>query len=163
MLRVAIDEQGLLQQEAPGTTATVSIEFPGDTPACLLADRAALFSAATIAGSADLAETLGLAFGNLRWDVEEDLSHLVGDVVARRSLQLAGRIAGAGLEGASKLAFAVAEYLTAEAAEIAGRKEIEGFCDQVDRSVTTSRAWKSGWHVWKRAARRLEQKRAASL
>ena len=132
LLRVAIDEQGLLQQEAPGTTATVSIELPGDTPARLLADRAALFSAATIAGSADLAQTLGLVFGNLRWDVEEDLSHLVGDVVARRSLQLAGRIAGWHWQGANKLAFAVAEYLTAEAAEIAGRKEVEGFCDQVD-------------------------------
>ena len=131
-LRVGIDEQGLVQQDASATSATVSIELPADTPARLLGDRSALFSAATIAGSADLAQTIGLVFGNLRWDVEEDLSHLVGDVVARRGLQLAGRVAHWHWQGASKLASAITEYLTEEAAEITGRRAIEGFCDEVD-------------------------------
>jgi len=132
LLRVVIDEHGLLQQDAPGMSPTVSIELPGDTPARLLGDRATLFSAATIAGSADLAQTLGLVFGNLRWDIEEDLSHLVGDIVARRGLQLAGQVARWHWQAASKLAAAVTEYLTDEAAEIAHRREVEPFCDQVD-------------------------------
>jgi len=132
LLRVAIDEDGLLQQDASTASATVRIELPADTPARLLGDRSALFSAATIAGSADLAQTLGLVFGNLRWDVEDDLSHLVGDVVARRGLQLAGRVARWHWQGANKLASAVTEYLTEEVGEIASRREVARFCDQVD-------------------------------
>jgi ubiquinone biosynthesis protein UbiJ len=62
---------------------------------------------------------------------KQDLSHLVGDVLARRSLQLAGRIAGWHWQaGEQTWRFAVAEYLTEEAAEIAGRKEVEGFCER---------------------------------
>ncbi|MEF8752951.1 MAG: hypothetical protein V5B60_03255 [Accumulibacter sp.] len=131
-LRVVIDEHGLLQRDAAGTSPTVSIELPADTPARLLGDRAAVFSAATIAGSADLAQTLGQVFGNLRWDIEEDLSQLVGDIAARRGLQLAGHVARWHWQAANRLAGAVAEYLTEEAAEIANRRDIHGFCEQVD-------------------------------
>jgi ubiquinone biosynthesis protein UbiJ len=131
-LRVVIDERGLLQRALPGTGTTVRIELPSDTPARVLGDRAALFSAATIAGSADLAQTLGQVFGNLRWDVEDDLSQIVGDIAARRGLQIAGHVARWHGQAASGLAAAVAEYLTEEAAEIANRRAIHGFCDQVD-------------------------------
>ncbi|MCM8612370.1 hypothetical protein [Accumulibacter sp.] len=137
-LRVVIDERGLLQRDAAGTSATVatvatvSIELPADTPARLLGDRAAVFAAATIAGSADLAQTLSQVFGNLRWDIEEDLSQLVGDIAARRGLQLAGHVARWHWQATSRLAGAVAEYLTEEAAEIASRRDIQGFCDEVD-------------------------------
>ncbi|EXI71380.1 MAG TPA: hypothetical protein PK440_03280 [Candidatus Accumulibacter phosphatis] len=132
LLRVAIDEQGLLRRSPPGTTMTVRIELPSDAPARLLGDRATLFSAATIAGSADLAETLGLVFRNLHWDVEEDLSQVFGDIVARRGLQLGRQVARWHWQGANRLAAAVAEYLTEEQPEVAHRRDVEHFCGDVD-------------------------------
>jgi hypothetical protein len=65
-------------QQAPGDGQH---RLPDDAP-LIRADRSAsLFSAATISGSADLAETLGFVFRNLRWDIEHDLSRVLGDIV----------------------------------------------------------------------------------
>lgn len=131
-LLVKISENGLLESAEDDTPADVSIGLPDDAPARALIDTASLFSSATISGSADLAETLGFVFRNLRWDFEHDLSQLLGDVVARRGLQLAMRVARWQLLSARNLAFGVAEYLTEEDATIARRPDVERFCLEVD-------------------------------
>lgn len=127
-----ISEAGLLESAAPGTPAAVSIGLPEDAPARALVDSASLFSSATISGSADFAETLGFVFRNLRWDVEQDLSALFGDIVARRGLQLAKDLARWQFQGARRLALGVAEYLTEEEAVIVRRRDVDSFCAAVD-------------------------------
>ncbi len=129
---VRISDAGLFEMAEPGTPATVSIGLPDDAPARALIDSASLSSLATISGSADLAETLGFVARNLRWDVEHDLSRLLGDVLARRGLQLARNLAGWQIHGVRNLALGVAEYLTEEDAAIARRRDIESFCAEVD-------------------------------
>lgn len=129
---VRISEEGLLEVADANTPPTVSIILPADSPVRALTDSASLLSAATISGSADLAETLGFLYRNLRWDIEEDLSQVLGDVVARRAVQLMGRLARWQVSGARNFALSVTEYLTEEAPAIARRQDIERFCAEVD-------------------------------
>ena len=68
----------------------------------------------------------------MRWDIEEDLSQVVGDIVARRAVQLMGRLARWQVAGARNFALSVTEYLTEEAPAIARRQDIERFCAEVD-------------------------------
>ena len=131
-LLVRIGDEGLLEAGAAGTPATVSITLPGDAPALALTDKASLLSSATISGSADLAETLGFVFRHLRWDIEHDLSQVLGDVLARRSLQFAKHLGQWQLVAARKLATGVSEYLTEENAAIVRRREIEKFSHEVE-------------------------------
>ncbi len=129
---VRISEEGLLEVADANTPPPVSIILPADSPVRALTDSASLLSAATISGSADLAETLGFLYRNLRWDIEEDLSQVVGDIVARRAVQLMGRLARWQVSGARNFALSVTEYLTEEAPAIARRQDIERFCAEVD-------------------------------
>ncbi|MBL8393270.1 MAG: hypothetical protein JNK99_00765 [Candidatus Accumulibacter sp.] len=132
LLLLTISEQGLLEIAGKGTTETVGIRLPDDAPVRLMTDRESLFSGTTISGSADLAETFGLVFRNLRWDVEDDMARLVGDIAARRGLQLTRQLAYWQLLAVSKLALGLTEYLTEESAAIAHRRDVERFCSEVD-------------------------------
>lgn len=130
---ITIGETGLLEGGGDLTqSASVSVTLPVDAPARLLVDRASLFSSATIAGSVELAETLGFVFRNLRWDVEYDLSQIVGDILARRGVQFARQFVDWQRRSAERLALATADYLTGEAATVARRSEVEAFCSEVD-------------------------------
>ncbi|WP_313952462.1 hypothetical protein [Accumulibacter sp.] len=132
VLPIRIAASGWLEPADLASPATVSIRLPDDAPARFLTDRASLFSSATVSGSAELAETLGFVFRGLRWDVEDDLSQFVGDIVARRALQLATRLARWQAQSATSLAFSVAEYLTEEDLAIAPRRALERFSSEVD-------------------------------
>lgn len=128
-----IGEYGLLEERAdPDSAATVSIALPRDTPVRLLTDRASVFSAATISGSAELAETLAFVFRNLRWDLEHDLARVTGDVFARRTLQLARSFFAWQRKAVQGVTRAVAEYATEESATLACRQQVERFCAEVD-------------------------------
>ncbi|MGB8434206.1 MAG: SCP2 sterol-binding domain-containing protein, partial [Burkholderiales bacterium] len=82
-LVVEIDESGLV---AAGTAEDVALTLtipPAALPRILARDEAALREVG-LDGDAGLASTVQFLFQNLRWDVEEDLSRVVGDVVAHR-------------------------------------------------------------------------------
>lgn len=128
-----IGNTGLLERGGdPGGSTGVTVSLPADAPARWIVDRTSLFSSVSIAGSADLAETLGFVVRNLHWDIEHDLSRVVGDIPARRGVQLGRRFADWHLRSAERLAQVAADYLTGEAATVAKRPEVEAFCSEVD-------------------------------
>lgn len=129
---VAITEAGLLAAGDRDATAAVTISLPQDAPLRALSDRPSLLTTTRIAGSADLAETLGFVFRNLRWDAEDDLSRLIGDVAARRLWQGGKQLAQWHLRQAKNFALNVAEYLTEESPNIARHADVAGFCRAVD-------------------------------
>ena len=89
-----IDPEGLLRAAAPGTTAdaTLRLKPSADALAALLRDGPQGLSAhLRIEGDVMLAATLGELAQHLRWDAEEDLSRIVGDVAAHRLVRLAGQ------------------------------------------------------------------------
>lgn len=128
---LGISHAGLFEPDNSQPKApTVSIHLPDDALARLLIDRASLFAATTVSGSVELAETLGFILRNVRWDPEDDVATLVGDVATRRAFQLlklpASRTAP------RRMLAGIAEYLAEEQTLIANRREVEGFCADVD-------------------------------
>ncbi len=131
-LSLAISSSGLLfvatDKEA---TEDVSITLPADAPLRALTDRSSLFTAAKISGSAELAESLGFIFRNLRWDVESDLALLVGDIAARRLVDGSRQLVEWHRQQATRLAMNVAEYFTEENPAVARTPDISTFCGDV--------------------------------
>lgn len=112
----------------------VTITLPADAPIRALIDRAGLLAAVQINGAADLAECLGFVLRHLRWDVENDLSPLVGDIAAHRIVQGSRQLAAWHLNQARNLALNLAEYLTEENPLIAQTRAISGFRTDVGKA-----------------------------
>ena len=130
-LPLAISADGLFVAAGRDAPADVTISLPADAPLRALTDRESLFTAARLAGSAQLAENLGFVFRNLRWDVEADLSRVVGDIAAHRLVAVGSRVASWQRQQAFNLAANVAEYFTEESPSIARQRDVAGFCAQV--------------------------------
>ena len=79
-----IGADGCISAPAEEAELEVSISLPAATPLLALQGKDVVMRAARIEGSAEFAEALGFVIRNLRWDAEEDLSRLVGDIAAHR-------------------------------------------------------------------------------
>jgi ubiquinone biosynthesis protein UbiJ len=85
-----------------------------------------------IEGDAALASAFTGVLSGLRWDVEEDLSRVVGDVAAHRLAQAGSALFAWQVKTASNLAQALAEYWTEEQPIIASRQAVSEFIQVVD-------------------------------
>ena len=82
-------------------------------------------------GDMELAQEISYLARNLDWDVEEDLSKVVGDIAAHRMVGTAREVVEWGREASLRLAQGVAEYWTEEAPLIASRVKVESFVREV--------------------------------
>jgi ubiquinone biosynthesis protein UbiJ len=85
-----------------------------------------------ITGDTDFAAAIHHVAHNLRWDVEEDLSRVFGDIAAHRMVETGrtlNRWGGQALENTGR---AFAEYWTEERPLIAGRRDLDEFNREVD-------------------------------
>jgi ubiquinone biosynthesis protein UbiJ len=131
-----INDSGLLtvvanEAERP---ADVEIQLPADTPLRLLSGGTGeAMKAARITGAADLADALGFVLRNLRWDAEEDLSRVVGDIAAHR---LAGGIRAFAewqQDAARRLAENLTEYAVHEKPTVLGAAAFKVFSEDLAR------------------------------
>lgn len=132
-LVLCIDEHGLLVASDSGGDADVILSLPSDAPVRLLLDRQSFFAGIRLAGSADIAEVLAFVFRNLRWDVEEDLARVVGDIPARRLSLLGDRVVRGVREGGQRLAANVAEYAAQESGIAVPAREVTQLVSDIDR------------------------------
>jgi ubiquinone biosynthesis protein UbiJ len=86
-----------------------------------------------VEGNAKLAAEVLLLARHLRWDAEEDLSRLFGDVAAHRLADAARAFAAWHLDAAQRLAAAVADYATEEKQLLARRAELDALAESVAR------------------------------
>jgi len=131
-LPLAISVDGLFVA-AGNAPADVTITLPADAPLRALTDRPSLFTAARLAGSAELAESLGFVFRNLRWDAESDLARVVGDIAAHRLVAVGNGLLRWHQQQAFNLAANLAEYFTEENPSIAHQGDVADFCAEVTR------------------------------
>jgi ubiquinone biosynthesis protein UbiJ len=112
----------------PDATITV----PAASMLDLLRDPTSAASKAEVSGDAEFAQAIAYLFTHLRWDVEEDMSKVVGDVAAHRIAQF-GR-AAAQLPGqvADSLSRSFAAYLRDERQAVPTRGEVASFNLAVD-------------------------------
>jgi ubiquinone biosynthesis protein UbiJ len=85
-----------------------------------------------VEGDTVFASTLTGVLSGLRWDVEEDLSQIVGDVAARRLTQAGSGLFAWHAKAASNLTHALAEYWTEEQPLLVGGEALRQFLQAVD-------------------------------
>lgn len=131
-LAFAVAADGRLQPAPPETLTAVTIRLTHLTLLEVLADGEEAWRKAEVAGDTDFAAVISQVASNLRWDVEEDLSRVVGDIAAHRMAQ-AGRAAAAWPKRAAvSLAENAAEYLTEEKALLVTPLQAAEFMREVD-------------------------------
>lgn len=88
---VVLDNGFLSSPTDDKAEADVTINLPASAPLLLLQGLPVLMRAVKLSGSVDFAEALSFVIRNLKWDVEEDLSKVVGDIAAHRLVDGAKR------------------------------------------------------------------------
>lgn len=129
-LSFAVDEEGYLRS-AEGEGADVSITLPASAPLLALGDPEKVFKQAHISGNADFADSLGFVLRNLRWDFEEDLSRLIGDIAAHRIAGLLTGLFAWQRETAARLGENLSEYLAEEQGVLLRPPEMAAFAEDV--------------------------------
>jgi ubiquinone biosynthesis accessory factor UbiJ len=95
---LVVTPAGLVDRALPGTAADLTLAVPMDSPLNMLQSvMSGKAPPVKIEGDVQLAAELGWLADNLRWDVEEDLSRLIGDAPAH-AIADAGRRLFAGLK-----------------------------------------------------------------
>ncbi len=91
---------------------------------------------ASVEGNAEFATELSFVFRHLRWDAEEDLSRLVGDIAAHRLVATAGRLAAWQQRSAANFGENLAEYLALENRMLVAGDEFAAFREDMNRLAT---------------------------
>ncbi|HEY7986284.1 MAG TPA: SCP2 sterol-binding domain-containing protein [Methylophilaceae bacterium] len=86
----------------------------------------------TMQGDTELAASVGKVLRELSWDVEEDLSHLVGDIPANKIISMGKQFLQQGKQQSANLAAMLAEYWQEENPLITKRRHLERFAAEVD-------------------------------
>lgn len=109
----------------------VTVSLPADTPLLALQGIDRAMAAAHVTGNAEFATALSFVLKNLRWDAEEDLSRLVGDIAAHRIIGVSSRLTLWQKQATHNLAENVAEYLGEEARLLTPRRVLAEFREDV--------------------------------
>lgn len=124
----AASQPGTPQPGAPNVTVRIAAS---DLPRLVRADEQERMHYVQIEGEAALAHVVADLARHLRWDFEDDLAALVGDIPARR-LMSAGQELFAGVRtSASRFAENLAEYITHEANLLLDRPSLTEFARDV--------------------------------
>jgi ubiquinone biosynthesis protein UbiJ len=132
VLILEVTPEGFFAVGAQGEV-DVSFTLPPGTPVLALQGVEAVVREAHVNGPADFADALGFVLRNLKWDAEEDLSKLVGDMAAHRLIGLAQGIAQWQRNAATHAAENVVEYLREEKAVLPHKDDLALWSAEVSR------------------------------
>ena len=105
--------------------ADVSFQIPlALLPRLARGDESA-FSEVAFTGDSELAATFSMVARNVEWDIEEDLSRVVGDIAAHRLVGTAKSFGSWTQDANTRLMANLAEYLTEERRSFITRRELE--------------------------------------
>ncbi len=129
---LVILEDGTLISAGETNVADATIHIsPSLLPRLLAKDEAAKLKV-RIEGDTELASTLAKVFAEMRWDYEEDLSKIVGDVPAYKIGELARSSSQTIKQTAVNLAEMLNEYWQEEKPTLAKKRHVEQFNNEVD-------------------------------
>jgi len=136
-LRVAIGVDGLLQSaEAANSSSVDQVVLrikPADL-ALIAQNRERAVSYVKIEGDADFANTLSQLSQDLRWEVEEDLSKLLGDVAAVRLVTAGKNVVENAKRTHQYLQENFAEYFLEENPMLVRPQAVRAFGEQVNKT-----------------------------
>jgi ubiquinone biosynthesis protein UbiJ len=127
-LRLKILDTGFVEGTKDAAAGALMVKLKLGGLPLLLARGDAALKQVEIEGSAELANAVQFLFRHLDWDIEEDLSRLLGDVLAHRLASAGRAFAAWQREAATRLAENLAEYWTEEQPLLARRADAAKFC-----------------------------------
>lgn len=131
-LQFAVGDNGEFAAAAPDHAPDVTTRLTPGLMLRLAARDETVWNAIPVQGDAQFAAALNGIARNLRWDVEEDLSRVFGDIAAHRMVETGRTLERWGRQSADNLARSFAEYWTQERPLIVSRADVEQFCREVD-------------------------------
>lgn len=125
-----ITSSGLLETDA-AANADLTLRIPPSALPALLARDDSIVQRVEMAGDTELATAVQFVSRHLRWDVEEDLSRVVGDAAAHRLVETGRTLAAWPVEASRRFGENVAEYLQEESGTLARPGDIAAFAREV--------------------------------
>jgi ubiquinone biosynthesis protein UbiJ len=119
--------------EAGGEAPALVISLGPAAAATWLRGEEHFMRSVDVAGDARLASEVMVLLRHLRWDAEEDLAKVVGDVAAHRLTDLARGFAAWQVDAARRLAEAFADYAVEEKRLLVSRRDLAYFSSEVAR------------------------------
>lgn len=130
---VTIDDDGLLRSASAGARPDASLLLKPSAAAASALMRngtEGLKSHLRIEGDVALSSALGEVAQHLRWDAEEDLSRLIGDVAARRAAGFAAQGFALFRDLGRRAESAASQFLGSAEGPLTGRPELRSLRDE---------------------------------
>jgi len=132
-LRLGIEPDGRLRPATREVAASLLVRLRPDAAAAFLRGEDHFMRAIDVSGNARLASEVLVLVRHLRWDVEEDLASVVGDVAAHRLVGWASAFAAWQRDAITRLADSAMEYVLEERRMLVPRGEFEAHVSEVAR------------------------------
>jgi len=132
-LRLVIEADGRVQPAARQTAPSLLVRLSPDAVAAFLRGEDHFMRAVDVSGNAKLASEVLVLVRHLRWDVEEDLARIVGDVAAHRLVGGLHAFAAWQRDAIARLADSTMEYIIEERRMLVPRGEFEAHIAAVAR------------------------------
>jgi ubiquinone biosynthesis accessory factor UbiJ len=130
-LAFTVQTTGEVTPAVPGAARDLDVRISPFLLPRLAAHEEAAFREIEMQGDMELAQEVSFLARNLTWDVEEDLSHAVGDIAAHRIVSGVRALAAWGADAGLRVAQGAAEYWTEESPLIASRVKVGTFVSAV--------------------------------
>ena len=130
-LALTVQSTGEVAAALPGASRDLEVRISPFLVPRLAAREEAAFGEIGMEGDGALAEDVSFLVRHLTWDVEEDLSRVVGDIAAHRLVGAARGFARWSRDASLRVAQGAAEYWTEESPLVASRVKVEGFARDV--------------------------------
>lgn len=130
-LAFTIQTTGEVAAAIPGAARDLDARLSPFLLLRLAAHEEAAFREIEMQGDMELGQDISFLARNLTWDVEDDLSRVVGDIAAHRIVAAARGAREWGRDASLRVAQGAAEYWTEESPLIATRVRIDSFVEGV--------------------------------
>lgn len=127
-LRIAAD--GLVE-DAPDAPPNVTIRMRLSDLPLMMQNRERAFSYVQVEGDAEFANVVSQVAQGVRWEAEDDLARLVGDIAARRIVAGGRAVFGAAQSTRRRIEENVAEYFLEEQPLLVRPEAVTGFSADV--------------------------------
>ena len=131
-LHFAVEPSGELRAVTPETSADVTIDLKPSLMLRALTDGRAALNQAAISGDSAFAQTLSYIAQYLKWDYEEDLSKVAGDIAAHRIGSTARGVGSWAKESTESFLRMSKDFWTEERPAIAKSDAVAAFVASVD-------------------------------
>jgi ubiquinone biosynthesis protein UbiJ len=131
-LSFTVTDSGEVVASAPNVVADATFRLSPVLALRILSGDDAAYREVAVSGDADFAQAVEFVVRNARWDAEEDLARIFGDVAAHRIVNAGQGLMRMQARAAQSFSRNLADYLVEERGLIARRAEVESFVREVD-------------------------------